>query len=59
MPVKFESRWPKGIGGDSIKSKSFASFSILSSYGLFVHRSETILAILVESHLSNISMTFE
>ena len=33
--------------------------SIFSSGGHFVHRSGTILAILVEGHLSNIPMKFE
>ena len=34
-------------------------FSIFSSGGQFVYRSETILAILVGSHLGNIPMKFE
>ena len=35
---------------------SFKGFSIFSSGGRFVHRSGTILAILVEGHPINISM---
>ena len=34
-------------------------FSIFSSGGHFVYRSETVLAILVEGYLSNIPMKFE
>ena len=44
--MKFESHWLKGSGGVSFKSKLFS----------FFHRSETVLAILVEGHLSNIPM---
>ena len=58
MPMKFESNWPKGSGGVSFLSKLF-TFSIFSSGGHFVHWSGTVLAILVEGHLSNIPMKFE
>ena len=59
IPVKFESHWPKGLGGDSILSK-FSCFCIFSPGGHFVHRrSGTVLATLVEGHLSNITMKFE
>ena len=58
IPMKFESHWPKGSGGVSFLSKLFA-FSIFSSGGHFVHRSGTVLAILVEGHLSNIPMKFK
>ena len=37
----------------------FKKFSIFSSSGHLVYRSETILAILVGSHLGNIPMKFE
>ena len=37
----------------------FIDFSIFSSGGHLVYRSETILAILVGSHLGNIPMKFE
>ena len=37
---------------------NYSRFSIFSSNGHFVHRSETVLAILVEGHLSNIPMKF-
>ena len=37
----------------------FKDFSIFSSGGHLVYRSETILAILVGSHLGNIPMKFE
>ena len=57
IPMKFESHWLKGSGGVSFLSKLF-TISIFSSGGHFVHRSETVLAILVEGHLSNIPMKF-
>ena len=55
--MKFESKYPKGLGGDSISSKLF-TISIFSSGGHFVHRS-AVLTILVDGHLSNIPMKFE
>ena len=58
FPMKFESRWPKGSGGVSFKA-NYSRFSILSSGGHFVLQSETVLAILVEGHLSNIPMKFK
>ena len=58
IPMKFESHWPKGSGGVSFYG-SYPEFSIFSSGGHFVHESETVLAILVEGHLSNISMKFK
>ena len=36
-----------------------AFYSIFRSGGHFVHRSGTVLAVLVESHLNNIPMKFE
>ena len=56
--MKFESHWPKGSGAVSFLSKLFTIF-YFSSGGHFVHRSGTILAILVEGHLSNIPMEFK
>ena len=53
--MKFESHWPKGSGGVSVLSKLF-TISIFSSGSHFVHRSATVLAILVEGPLSNIPM---
>ena len=38
---------------------NYSRFSIFSSGGHFVHLSVTILAILVEGHLSNIAMKFK
>ena len=38
---------------------NYSQFSIFSSGGHFVHRSKTILALLVECHLSNIPMKFQ
>ena len=38
---------------------AFRNFSIFSSGDHFVHQSETVLAILVECYLSNISVKFE
>ena len=38
---------------------TFKDFSIFSSGGHLVYRSEKVLAILVESHLGNIPMKFE
>ena len=58
IPMKFESHWPKGSGGVSFLSK-YSRFSIFSSGGHFVHWSGTVLAILVEGHLSNIPMKFK
>ena len=56
--MKFESHWPMGSGGLAFKA-NYSRFSIFSSGGHFVHRSKTILAILVEGHLSNLSMKFK
>ena len=56
--MKFESLWPKGSGGVSFLSKLFTIFYFCSG-GHFVHRSGTVLAILVEGHLSNIPMKFK
>ena len=58
LPMKFESYWPKGSGGVSFYG-NYPRFSIFSSGSHFVHRSDTVLAILVEGHLSNISMKFK
>ena len=58
IPMKFESHWPKGSGGISFYG-NYPRFSIFSSGGHFVHQSETVLAILVEGHLSNISLKFK
>ena len=58
IPMKFESYWPKGSGGVSFYG-NYPRFSIFSSGSHFVHRSEIVLAILVEGHLSNISMKFK
>ena len=55
IPMKYESHWPKGSGGVSFLIKLFMFF-YFSSGGHFVHRSGTVLAILVEGHLSNIPM---
>ena len=38
---------------------NYSRFSIFSTGGHFVHRSKTVLAILVEGHLSNIPMKFK
>ena len=56
--MTFESHWPKGSGGVRFLSKLVTIF-IFSSGGHFVHRSATVLAILVEGHLSNIPMKFK
>ena len=58
IPMKFESHWLKGSGGVSFY-ENYSRFSIFSSGGHFVHQSETVLAILVQGHLSNISMKFK
>ena len=58
IPMKFESHWPKGSEGVSFYG-NYRRFSFFSSGGHFVHPSETILAILVEGHLSNIPMKFK
>ena len=51
--MKFESHWPTGSGGVSFYGH-YPQFYIFSSGGHLVHRSEIVLAILVEGHLSNI-----
>ena len=56
--MKFESHWPKGLGGDSIYSKLFMFFYFYSG-GHFIHWSGTVLAILIEGCLLNIPMKFE
>ena len=56
--MKFESHSPKGSGKVSAKA-NYSRFSIFSSGGHFVHRSKTILSILVEGHLINIPMKFK
>ena len=48
-PVKSELNWLKGSGGDSILSKLF-TLLYFSSVGHIVHRSGTVLAILVQGH---------
>ena len=58
IPMKFESHWPKGSEEVSFYG-NFPRFSIFSSGGHFIHRSETVLTILVEGHLGNISMKFK
>ena len=58
IPMKYESHWPKGSGGVSFYG-NYPRFSIFSSGGHFVYQSETVLAILVEGHLSNLSMKFK
>ena len=58
IPVKSKLNWPKGLGGDSIYSKLFTC-SFFSSGCHFVHQSRTVLAVLIEGHLSNIPMKFE
>ena len=37
----------------------YSQFSIFSTGGHFAHRNKTVLAILVEGHLSNIPMKFK
>ena len=56
--MKFESHWSKGSGKVSFKA-NYLGFSIFSSGGHFVHRSKTILTILLEGHLTNIPMKFK
>ena len=56
--MKFESHWPKGSGGVSFYG-NYSGYSIFSSGGHFVHRSETVLALWVEGHISNLSMKFK
>ena len=40
ITMKFESYWPKGSGGVSFEA-NYSRFSIFSSGGHFVHRSQT------------------
>ena len=58
ISMKFKSHWPKGSGEVSFLSKLFTIF-YFSSGGHFVHWSGTVLALLVEGHLSNIPMKFK
>ena len=58
IPMKFESDWPKGSGEVSFYG-NYPRFFIFSSGGHFVPGSKTVLGILVEGHLSNISMKFK
>ena len=58
IPMKFESHLPKGSGGVSFYG-NYPRFSIFSSGGHLVHRSETVLSTVVEGHLSNISIKFK
>ena len=58
IPMKFESHWPKGSGGVSFYG-NYLLFSIFSSGGHLVHRSETVLTILVKGYLSIIPMKFK
>ena len=53
IPMKFESIGPR-VQEELAFKANYSRFSILSPGGHFVHRSETVLAILVEDHLSNI-----
>ena len=55
--MKFKSHWPK-VQEELAFKANYSRFSIFSSGGHFVHWSETVLAILVEGHLSNIPMKF-
>ena len=55
--MKFESHWPK-VQEELAFKANYSRFSIFSSGGHFVHWSGTVLAILVEGHLSNIPMKF-
>ena len=58
IPMKFKSHWPN-VQEELAFKADYSSFSIFSSDGHFVHRSKTVLAILVEGHLSNILMKFK
>ena len=55
--MKYESHWPKVQENLAFKA-NYSRFSIFSSGGHFVHRSGTVLVILVEGHLSNIPIKF-
>ena len=56
--MKFETHWLKGSGEVSFKA-NYSRFSISSSGSHIVHQSGTVLAILVEGHLSNIPIKFK
>ena len=58
IPMKLESHWPK-VQEELAFKANYSRFSIFSSGGHFAHWSETVLAILVEGHLSNIPMKFK
>ena len=56
--MKFESHCP-GAQEELAFKANYSRFSSFSSGGPFVHWSETVLAIMVEGLLSNISIKFE
>ena len=56
--MKLKSHWHKGLEGIAFKS-NYSRFSIFSSDGYFVQWSRTVLAILLQSHISNIPIKFE
>ena len=58
IPIKFESHWPM-VQEELAFKANYSQFSIFSSGGHFFQRSGTVLAILVEGHLSNLSMKFK
>ena len=58
IPMKFKSHCLR-VQEELAFKANYSQFSIFSSGGHFVHQSITILAILVEGHLSNIPMKFK
>ena len=56
--MKFESHCPRVLEELAFKA-NYSRFSIFSSGGHLFHRSETVIAISVEGHLSNIPMKFK
>ena len=59
IPVKSESNCPKSVGGETAFKAKYFRCSIFSSGGHFVHRSGTVLAVLIEFHHVNIPRRFE
>ena len=56
--MKFKSQFGQRVQELAFKA-NYSRFSIFSTGSHFVPRSKTVLAILVEGHLSNIPMKFK
>ena len=57
--MKFKSHWRKGSGGVSFFKQNIHYFLFLALAAILFIGAKTVLAILVEGHLSNIPMKFK